>query len=245
LASQPRPLDFVAAAATQDRGSPSPADKLNASDLEGSTSAGPSNPYFDASPKVSLVRTSEVKHIETHPSFRSNTDNGQVSTPSSHAKPQFVTQTVAIRLLLVDDNSVNLRMLVTYADKKGYHRLTAVNGQEAVEAYENAAHPSPNDHANTAISRTIMPIVILLDINMPVMDGFEAARRIRTFERSHNLSPATIIAVTGLGSAEARQKARASGMDLFLTKPVRPRELTGVLASIVDVCAPQAVGDVG
>jgi CheY-like chemotaxis protein len=137
-------------------------------------------------------------------------------------------------------------MLVTYADKNRYHRMTAVNGKEAVAAYENAAHPSANASANTTlISHTVIPIVILLDINMPVMDGFEAARRIRAFERSHNLSPATIIAVTGLGSAEAQKKARASGMDLFLTKPVRPRELTTVLAPIVEASSLQVVGGAG
>jgi signal transduction histidine kinase/CheY-like chemotaxis protein len=239
-AVQRQSLDFMAAATTQGRAISSPADEPDASDLEDVTSAVPSDPYCDANTKTSLMRANEEKNIKNHLLLRSKSDNSQSSTTSRLAEPQPAAHAVPIRLLLVDDNTVNLRMLVTYADKNGYHRMTAVNGKEAVAAYENAAHPSANASANTAlISHTVIPIVILLDINMPVMDGFEAARRIRAFERSHNLSPATIIAVTGLGSAEAQKKARASGMDLFLTKPVRPRELTTVLAPIVEASSLQ------
>ena len=239
---QPQLLDYVATAGTPGHAVPSPSDKLNAPNLEGTTSASLGDLHRDTYSNAALMGTSEEENTEKRLLFRSKTE----PIPPSHAKSQSAPQTVPIRLLLVDDNTVNLRMLVTYADKYGYDRLTAVNGQEAVAAYENAAHPSANANANTGlISHAIIPIVILLDINMPVMDGFEAARRIRAFERSHNLSPATIIAVTGLGSAEAQQKARASGMDLFLTKPVRPRELTSVLAPIVEGSSFQAVGGAG
>jgi CheY-like chemotaxis protein len=99
-------------------------------------------------------------------------------------------------------------MLVAYADRYGYHHLTAMNGQEAVEAYETATLPPVNGE-DTEKSKAI---VILLDINMPIMDGFEAARRIRAVEKVRSLPPATVVAVTGLGSAEALQKAHASGM---------------------------------
>jgi CheY-like chemotaxis protein len=60
---------------------------------------------------------------------------------------------------------------------------------------------------------------------MPVMDGFESTRHIREFERQEGLQAATIIALTGLASASAQQEAFASGIDLFMTKPVRLKQL--------------------
>lgn len=64
---------------------------------------------------------------------------------------------------------------------------------------------------------------------MPVMDGLEATRKIRLFERSRQLAPVTVIAITGLGSQNDREEAFASGLDLFLTRPVRMGELFAIL----------------
>lgn len=64
---------------------------------------------------------------------------------------------------------------------------------------------------------------------MPIMDGLEAARLIRAFEQQQNLPPVTIVALTGLGSSSAQEEAFASGINLFLTKPVRLKELGRVL----------------
>jgi CheY-like chemotaxis protein len=64
---------------------------------------------------------------------------------------------------------------------------------------------------------------------MPLMDGLESTRKIRQVERSENIRPATIIALTGLGSATIRREAIASGMDLFLTKPVNLKSLQQTL----------------
>jgi CheY-like chemotaxis protein len=65
------------------------------------------------------------------------------------------------------------------------------------------------------------------------MDGFEAARAIRRFEHATSgCERATIVAVTGLGDVAAQERAFASGMDLFLTKPVKMRELREVLEGV-------------
>ena len=69
-----------------------------------------------------------------------------------------------------------------------------------------------------------------LDISMPVMDGLESTRHIRDLERKLSSSPIPIFALTGLASDETQQEAFASGVDIFLTKPVRFNVLTAHLA---------------
>ncbi|KAK4501312.1 hypothetical protein PRZ48_007120 [Zasmidium cellare] len=144
-----------------------------------------------------------------------------------------------VSLLLVDDNPINLQLLVTYATKNGHRRIVATDGQQAIDAYKNAcdeaSHDNQVDHGpvvSEGVKAPLKPQVVLMDINMPVLDGFEATRQIRAFEKLKGLRPAKIIALTGLGSASAQQEAFTSGVDLFLTKPVRLKELTKILDGI-------------
>ena len=65
---------------------------------------------------------------------------------------------------------------------------------------------------------------------MPVMDGLEATREIRSMEHDRRQKPAMIIALTGLGSATSQQEAFSSGVNLYLTKPVRFSDLRGILS---------------
>lgn len=69
------------------------------------------------------------------------------------------------------------------------------------------------------------------DISMPVMNGFEATRAIRSLERDTDkgLQPSTIVALTGLSSARDESEALESGMNLFLTKPVTLKSITKIL----------------
>lgn len=86
-----------------------------------------------------------------------------------------------------------------------YH--TATNGKQAVDQYME----SPQSY-----------ICILLDISMPVMNGFEAARQIREFENRQGIDKGVVIfALSGLASEEAQREAYESGFDLFLLKPVK------------------------
>ena len=73
-----------------------------------------------------------------------------------------------------------------------------------------------------------------MDINMPVMNGFESTRAIRRFEIASGCPRANIVAITGLGDDSAQEEAFASGMDMFLTKPVKMKEVTAMLAKIRD-----------
>ncbi|OJJ04458.1 hypothetical protein ASPVEDRAFT_85850 [Aspergillus versicolor CBS 583.65] len=130
-------------------------------------------------------------------------------------------------VLLVEDNPVNLQILIAYVGKEGWATETATNGLEAVQKYE--ANPGKF-------------IMILIDISMPVMNGFEASRRIREFERQHyetypsarpSWHPTIITALTGLDSADAQQEAFASGIDIFLTKPISRK----LIRSLLDRCS--------
>ncbi|KAK3073530.1 hypothetical protein LTR53_004819 [Teratosphaeriaceae sp. CCFEE 6253] len=155
-----------------------------------------------------------------------------------------------LSLLLVDDNPINLQLLVNYATKQGFRKTTASDGRQAVEVYKAACLSSGTGRAtsapflatngpfagghslDTSLEPSQKPQVILMDISMPIMNGFEATRLIRAFEHQHGVQPAHIVALTGLGSASAQQEAFTSGVDLYLTKPVRLKELTKVLAGM-------------
>ncbi|KAM0083808.1 hypothetical protein ACKRZS_004014 [Fusarium odoratissimum] len=137
------------------------------------------------------------------------------STPGSKAP----------KILLVEDNHINLKILAAYMKKLLLNYDTAVNGKEAVEKYIKA----PQDF-----------VCILLDISMPVLNGFETARQIRAFEGHNAIEKGVlIIAISGLASEEAQREAYGSGFNLFLLKPVKLQALgevlreRGVLDSVV------------
>ncbi|KAI0477568.1 hypothetical protein GGR56DRAFT_637843 [Xylariaceae sp. FL0804] len=117
-------------------------------------------------------------------------------------------------VLLVDDNQINRRILVSFMKKLKKPHNTAIDGLEAFKFFSA-------DPARYAC--------ILMDLSMPVMDGFESTRRVRELERAQGLQPVPIIALTGLASADAQKEAFTSGMDRFLTKPVKLKELADVL----------------
>lgn len=121
------------------------------------------------------------------------------------------------KILIVDDNHINLTILSVYMGKLGRAYETATNGKEAVDAYTR----QPNHFK-----------AILMDISMPVMDGLEATRRIRTYGQKNQLPAVTILALTGLSSESTHQEALSSGVDVFLTKPVRLKALSEVLESL-------------
>ncbi|SCN98482.1 related to nik-1 protein (Os-1p protein) [Fusarium fujikuroi] len=120
------------------------------------------------------------------------------------------------QFLLVEDNPINLKMLTHFMRKLQKPYRTAVNGQEAVNAYKEM----PGQFR-----------CILMDISMPVMDGLEATRQIRAFERYNAIAVSKILAITGLGSESTREEATRSGVDVFITKPVKLRELEVVINS--------------
>jgi CheY-like chemotaxis protein len=107
---------------------------------------------------------------------------------------------MGIRVLVVDDNVVNVRLLEELLKSESYEVATAANGEAALEKIAQ----SPPD-------------IVLLDVMMPGMDGYEVCRRIRQNEKTAQLP---VIIVTALDKASDRETALEAGANAFLSKPV-------------------------
>jgi signal transduction histidine kinase/CheY-like chemotaxis protein len=120
-------------------------------------------------------------------------------------------------LLVAEDNDVNTKVLQAVFAKNQINADFVVNGLEAVERYKN--EPA-RFHA------------ILMDCEMPVMNGFDATREIRRFEKENHIKPVTIIALTAHALLETREACLECGMDDILTKPVNFPALLSRLESL-------------
>ncbi|MEO5607796.1 MAG: response regulator, partial [Polaromonas sp.] len=123
-------------------------------------------------------------------------------------------------ILVADDNAINLKVALAMLAKLGYEAATAVNGREAVDLVATSLRTGTGDKPRHYD-------VILMDANMPVMDGFVASRLILS---THGAAAPPIIALTASVLEEDRQRCRDAGMVGFLPKPLRIDELSEALA---------------
>lgn len=129
---------------------------------------------------------------------------------SSPALKETMPSVESLAILLVEDNVTNQRVASLMLERLGFSADTVVNGQEAVDAVKKQFYD-----------------VILMDCQMPVMDGFKATEEIRKAQRGGR--PSTIIAMTANASREDRQKCIDIGMDDYIAKPVKTETLQRVL----------------
>lgn len=135
-----------------------------------------------------------------------------VSTPPKTAAPAPVSN---LRILLAEDNPVNREVALGQLKHLGYSADVAPNGLVAVQKVQERPYE-----------------LVLMDCQMPELDGFAATGRIRELERAGKIARITIIALTANAMESDRQACLAAGMDDYLTKPIRMDELRKRLAEI-------------
>jgi len=132
--------------------------------------------------------------------------------PIEAGEPAAVPATPRRRILVVDDHEDSVAMMAALLRSKGYEVATARDGTAALE-----------------IATRFSPEIVILDIGLPEIDGYESARRFRKL-------PATgrtfIIALSGYGTQQDRTRTHEAGFDYHLTKPVAPLELFHLLSRL-------------
>jgi two-component system, sensor histidine kinase and response regulator len=135
--------------------------------------------------------------------------------------PRLVTRhttpsgTQQLRILLAEDNAVNQKLAVRLLEKQGHSVVVAGNGREALDAF------TP-DHFD----------IVITDIQMPEMDGFEATASIRNQEKGTNRHQ-IIIAMTAHAMEGDRERCLRAGMDGYISKPIRVAELCKVIEDLM------------
>jgi signal transduction histidine kinase/DNA-binding response OmpR family regulator len=138
--------------------------------------------------------------------------------PSARLAPPART----LRVLLAEDNEVNQKLAVRLLEKRGHRVSVAGDGRQAVEAYASQEFD-----------------VILMDVQMPVVGGYEATAEIRSREReSGRRTP--IVALTAHALPGDRERCLEAGMDDYLSKPIQPSQLYALIESLAAAGAPQA-----
>lgn len=122
-------------------------------------------------------------------------------------------KTEGLKVLLCEDNEVNMKVANTILKRFGFNLDMAENGQEAVNKFMHVKYD-----------------MILMDCMMPVMDGFEATKEIRKIEKEKNEEkPILIVALTANASEEDKKKCLESGMDDFVSKPIKKESISDVI----------------
>jgi len=117
------------------------------------------------------------------------------------------------KILIVEDNPVHMRLIEMTLRAKDYTLLKAASGEEALE-----------------IAATDKPDLVIMDIHLPKMNGFEVTRKLR---ENPAFSHTPIIAITAYAMKEDRERVIESGGDAYVSKPINTRELPKVVAEML------------
>ena len=119
------------------------------------------------------------------------------------------------RVLLVEDTPANRKVVQRVLQRRGHEVVVAVNGREAIEAFKEGAYD-----------------LILMDVQMPIMDGLEATETIRELERQESRRPTEILAMTAHSLRGDRERCLRAGMNGYLAKPLDLAELLDLVESV-------------
>jgi PAS domain S-box-containing protein len=134
-----------------------------------------------------------------------------------HRKPDQANDTIApLAIIIAEDNAVNAMVLRRILEKEGHAISLASNGLEVIELLKKGRYD-----------------LVIMDIEMPLMDGIEATMRIRTSKAGNEGSDVPIIALTAHVHSEVYTKSMAAGMNAFITKPVNTRQLQAVISNVI------------
>ncbi len=119
------------------------------------------------------------------------------------------------RILLVEDNEMNRDMLKRRLERKDFEVIIAVNGQEGID-----------------MAGTVQPDIILMDLSLPLVDGWEATKRIKS---NPSLAAIPIIALTAHAMAGDKENAMAAGCNDYDTKPIEFERLMSKISRLIDL----------
>ena len=179
------------------------------------TSLGRREEDLDPTLGLAACLTKPVKAAQLHEAltgiFSGRTGPEVTATPSLHWQiDSTLGERLPLRIILAEDNVVNQKVALKMLERMGYRADVVTNGLEVLQALRR----QPYD-------------VVLLDVQMPEMDGFEAARHIR--ENGWDGVRPRVIGITALAMEGDRERCLAAGMDDYVTKPLRPEELQRAL----------------
>ena len=170
------------------------------------------------------IRQSELLQsmiVELQPQSAALADSPAATPPLG--QQQHLDSAAALHVLLVEDNLVNQRLALRLLEKKGHAVTLAVNGREALDALEHSKFD-----------------LVLMDVQMPVMDGIEATLAIRSMEEG-TMTHQVIVALTAHAMQGDQERCLSAGMDGYLVKPIRTEELDQVLQRIQQTKAEESL----
>lgn len=139
-----------------------------------------------------------------------NAAGGDADVPSF--LPPAEWELAGTKVLVAEDDKINRALLLKMLRDLGFEVITAANGFDAVETYRRECPP-----------------VIVMDVQMPILDGIEATERIREIERSHCRNASFIVALTADIMPENRENCLRAGMNAYLNKPIKKTDLSLIL----------------
>ena len=145
-------------------------------------------------------------------------DVGEMLLPASQKEPLELVQLEGRRILLAEDNLLNMEIATELLKMRGAEVVPAEDGRKALDAFQNSA-PFTFD-------------AVLMDMQMPEMDGCEATRAIRALNRP-DAGTVPIIALTANAFAEDITRTTQAGMDAHLAKPINVEQLCGTLTKLI------------